>query len=129
MKKLLSLPLLLILTLGCSSTNATLDKTTTVQIRYSAFLGKTIPLFILSNGIPYSKKNVANGNKLYAWNSESIGYPYHYRDGNGFGVANPRRSQCEISMLVNPKGRIVSITAMNNFRKNWHADRCRDFLK
>lgn len=113
----LSIVIALLLT-GCST--RPIYTPSSVQIRYSAFLGKTIPLFILSNGVPYSKKSLPDGRTLHAWNSERNGFILYQKREHRFrfGLDDDfMKSECEIRMLTNTQGKIISILAFNNPRK------------
>ncbi len=121
------LMILWLLLTACSSSSAPSIKTQTIQIRYSAYLGKTIPLFILDNGAPYHSKKLANGNTLYAWNSGQYRiYTTIRREWEGDDFM---KSECEIRLLANPKGRILRISALRNTSKDWDPQSCRDYLK
>lgn len=114
---------------GCVSQPDQANTPTTTQIRYSAYLGKTIPLFILENGIPYSKKVLPDGSRRYAWNS-GRNTPYRHPALLGKWAEDDwMRGECEIQILTDPQGRITTIYAHSDRRKNWDAARCRDYLK
>ena len=114
---------------GCVSQPDQTNTPTTTQIRYSAYLGKTISLFILGNGVPYNKEVLPNGNRRYAWNSERN---TPYKDSillKEWAEDDWMQGECEILILTDPKGRITTIYARNDQRRNWDAARCRDYLK
>ncbi len=114
---------------GCVSQPDQANTSSTIQIRYSAYLGKTIPLFILGNGTPYRKKVLPDGSKRYAWNSGN-NRPYRHSTLIGEWEKDDwMHGECEIQLLTDSQGRITAIYAYNNRRKNWDAGRCRDYLK
>ena len=114
---------------GCLPQPGQVNTQTTTQIRYSAYLGKTVPLFILGNGTPYSKQILSDGSRRYAWNSGSS-KPHRYNVLLGEWEEDDwMYGECEIQMLTNPQGHITAIYAYTNRRKNWDATRCRDYLK
>ena len=119
----------LFLLTGCVSQPDQTNIPTTTQIRYSAYLGKTVPLFILGNGTPYSKKVLSDGSRRYAWNS-GRNTPYRHPTLLGGEVEDGwMRGECEIQILTDPQGRITAIYAHSDRRRNWNAARCHDYLK
>lgn len=131
MRKILLFPFLIwLLSLtGCVSQPNQADTQITTQIRYSAYLGKTIPLFILGNGTPYSKKVLSDGSRRYTWNSGKS-TPYRHSTLLGEWIEDDwMQGECEIQILTDPQGRITAIYARSDRKKNWDAARCRDYLK
>lgn len=112
---------------GCT-TPSTLGEPNGVQIRYSMFLGKTITRFILDNGTPYGKQILANGNRVYSWNSKNhrfFQYSPIRKDNMDYFV----KSECEIRINTSVNGKIRLIYALRDDAKNWDPSECRDFLK
>ncbi len=114
---------------GCSTSSMPSTKAASIPIHYSAYLGKTVPLFILDNGTPYHSQHLADNNTLYAWNSGQHNMYTHHTIHDDFGEDAFIKSECEIRLLANPKGQIIAITALSSRQKNWEAARCRDYLK
>jgi len=130
MKYLASISATVLLLIGCAGPSGRVVSPSSVQMTHSAYLGKSIMLFILDNGTPYAKKQLKTGKRLYAWNSRR----------SGFGTYIPRtrwndeerdfmRSECEVRITTSSKGKILSIAARNSIRKNWDVNSCADYLK
>ncbi len=114
---------------GCTKPSPEDKSTKKVQMRHSAYLGKSITLFILDNGTPYANRKLKDGRVVYAWNSGRVGaaiYPYKY---GTFWEDDFMKDECEIRLIVSADKKIQQIYALDNFYKNWDPSDCSDFLK
>jgi len=119
-----------LLMIGCAESSRRAVSPRSVQMTHSAYLGKSITLFILDNGTPYAKRQLKAGKRLYAWNSKRSGFnTYAPRTRWDHEERDFMRSECEVRIATSSKGRILSITARNDIRKDWDADACADYLK
>lgn len=115
-----------VILLGCAPSNGRVTPST-VQMTHSAFLGKKITLFILSNGAPYHKRRTPNGGAVYAWNSRTLTLLPRTRppwDDDHF-----MESECEIRIYTEANGRVRSIFALNDPSHDWDPSACADYLK
>ena len=110
---------------GCSAAHKQ-TVPTAIPMKHSAFLGKKLGIFILSNGSPYQKKSFSGGAAVYRWNSHSqMIFPRRDREGD----FDPMSTECEIRIYVKEDGIIQSIVALDSASRNWDPDACADYLK
>ena len=110
---------------GCSAAHKQAVPAAT-PMKHSAFLGKKLGIFILSNGPLYQKKSLSGGTAVYRWNSHSQMISLR-RDGER--DLDPMNTECEIRIYVKADGRIQSIFALDDASQNWDPDACADYLK
>jgi len=130
MKYLTIIFITVLLLIGCAGSSGRAVSPSSVQMTHSAYLGKSIMLFILDNGTPYAKKQLKTGKLLYAWNSRRSGFSTNIpRTRWDHEKRDFMRSECEVRITTSVKGKILFITARNDIRKDWDADSCADYLK
>jgi len=115
---------------GCMAPSGRVSSPNRVAMTHSAYLGKSITLFILDNGTPYIHKQLKNGQHFYAWNSRRSGFDTSIsRTAWDDERSDLMNSLCEVRIYTSSKGSIFSISAYNDVSKNWDADACTAYLK
>ena len=128
MKYLIAILVMLLSISGCVESTASQSGAKRVQMRHSAYLGKKLGLFILSNGVPYRSSRLSNGGKRYAWNSKKPDI-HPYTPSSKRESDHWMESACELVLYADRYDRIYRIEALNDPRQDWDVDACAAYLK
>ncbi|MBD1601994.1 hypothetical protein [Pseudomonas typographi] len=111
------------------------DQATTEEL--SRYNGKTLDEFVIANGAPRNSYALKDGNTIYYWSSAksvympggstttfsgSQAYTQTYDGGN-------IKTECQLDILVNQGGEILSVTMRKNTIGYWTSSACHEYVK